>query len=58
MARYQCDDCGYIYDEDKGSTYEGFPPGTKWSQIPDNWSCPDCAVRDKADFIQLDDNTQ
>jgi len=51
--RFQCSDCGYIYDEAKGCPHEGFAPGTKWSQIPEDWACPDCAVRDKPDFIQL-----
>jgi alkane 1-monooxygenase len=51
--RYQCTDCGYIYDEAKGCPHEGFAPGTKWSQIPDTWPCPDCAVREKVDFVPL-----
>jgi rubredoxin len=54
MARFQCTDCGYVYDESRGDPYEGLPPGTPWAQIPDDWSCPDCAVRDKVDFISLD----
>ncbi len=55
MARYQCTDCGYVYDEAKGDPHEGFPPGTRWALIPDDWPCPDCAVRDKIDFIPLHD---
>jgi alkane 1-monooxygenase len=55
MTRYQCTDCGYIYDEDKGDAHEGFAPGTCWQQIPDDWSCPDCAVRDKIDFRLIGD---
>ena len=51
--RYQCTDCGYIYDEAQGCPHEGFAPGTRWAQIPDNWACPDCAVRDKPDFVAL-----
>lgn len=54
MARYQCDDCGYIYDEARGEPHEGFPPGTLWSAIPEDWACPDCAVREKPDFEKLD----
>jgi alkane 1-monooxygenase len=54
MARYQCTDCGYIYDEDKGNPHEGFAAGTTWQQIPDDWSCPDCAVRDKIDFRKIE----
>lgn len=55
MARYQCDDCDYIYDEAQGEPHEGFPPGTRWTEIPEDWACPDCAVREKPDFIPLDD---
>jgi len=52
-ARYQCTDCGYIYDEAAGCPREGFAPGTRWSQIPDSWPCPDCAVREKVDFVPV-----
>ena len=54
MARYQCPDCKYTYDETLGHPHEGFPAGTAWANVPDEWACPDCAVRDKADFIPLD----
>ncbi len=54
MARYQCPDCSFVYDEEKGEAHEGFPPNTSWAQIPEDWACPDCAVRDKPDFIALD----
>ena len=26
------------------------PPGTSLSEVPDEWHCPDCGVRDKVDF--------
>ncbi|MBA4287309.1 MAG: rubredoxin [Xanthomonadaceae bacterium] len=51
MARYRCPGCGHVYDEQRGNPHEGFPPGTRWAQVPDDWACPDCAVRDKADFV-------
>ena len=54
MARWQCEVCEYIYDEQTGEPHEGFPPGTPWSVIPDDWCCPDCGVREKVDFIPLD----
>jgi rubredoxin len=54
MAKYQCPDCGYIYDEVAGHPHEGFEPGTPWSQVPESWSCPDLAVRDKIDFQMID----
>lgn len=53
QGRYECTDCGYVYDEAKGCDREGYPAGTAWAQIPDNWPCPDCAVREKVDFRPL-----
>lgn len=53
MAKHQCPDCGYVYDEVVGDPHEGFPAGTTWEKIPEDWSCPDCAVRDKVDFVAL-----
>ena len=49
--QFQCPNCGYIYDESRGEENEGFPPGTRWLQIPNDWPCPDCAVREKVDFV-------
>jgi rubredoxin len=54
VSRYRCDACDYVYDEATGAPREGFPAGTPWSQVPDDWPCPDCGVRDKVDF-QVDE---
>lgn len=53
MAAYRCPVCDYVYDEIKGAAREGFPAGTQWQQIPDDWCCPDCGVREKVDFEPL-----
>ncbi len=50
VSRWRCPGCGYVYDEEPGHPREGFPPGTPWSEVPDDWACPDCGVRDKVDF--------
>lgn len=50
MSRWRCPSCGYLYVEARGHPREGFPAGTSWSEIPDDWPCPDCGVRDKVDF--------
>jgi alkane 1-monooxygenase len=50
MSAYGCPACGYVYDEAVGHPREGFPAGTRWSEVPDDWACPDCGVRDKVDF--------
>ena len=47
---YECTDCGYVYDPAQGCPREGFEPGTPWAAIPNDWPCPDCAVREKVDF--------
>jgi rubredoxin len=48
---YRCPGCGHVYDERDGDPHEGFAPGTRWAQIPEAWACPDCAVREKPDFV-------
>lgn len=51
MSTYHCPECGFVFDEEQGVPREGFPPGTPFAQVPDDWSCPDCGVRDKLDFV-------
>ena len=46
---WQCGTCGFLYDEAEGLPEEGFPPGTRWADIPDGWVCPDCSMS-KAQF--------
>jgi rubredoxin len=41
--------CGFVYDEAAGLPDEGIPPGTRWTDIPPNWTCPECGAR-KEDF--------
>lgn len=42
--RYMCLICGYIYDEALGSPDEGIAPGTRWEDVPINWTCPECGA--------------
>ena len=42
--KWQCMACDYIYDEELGDEEEGFAPGTRWEDIPDDWYCPDCGA--------------
>lgn len=53
MAKYICNICGYIYDEQLGCEEDGLAPGTRWEDIPDDWYCPDCGVT-KSDFTLLE----
>lgn len=54
MARYTCEICGYVYDEDH--------EGTKWSELAKDWACPLCtAPKDcfkKSEEESSDDDTE
>ena len=53
---FQCPGCGYRYDESVGDEYEGYAPQTPFASLPEDYVCPDCAVRGKQDFILLGDD--
>lgn len=53
--RYKCLNCGYIYDEAEGWPDDGILPGTRWSEVPGDWICPDCGS-EKRDFDMVDWN--
>ena len=46
---YICVTCGFIYSEELGIPEDGISPGTKWEDVPDSWTCPDCGAP-KSDF--------
>jgi alkane 1-monooxygenase len=50
----RCPGCSYVYEVAAGDEHEGFAAGTAWAEIPADWSCPDCGVREKADFVPVD----
>jgi rubredoxin len=53
MKRYMCVVCGFIYDEEEGLPEDGFAPGTRWEDIPENWTCPECGAA-KSDFEMVE----
>lgn len=42
--KYVCDVCGWVYDEEQGSSENGIPAGTKFSDLPEDFACPLCGV--------------
>ena len=52
MNKYECIVCGFNYDEADGMPDEGIAAGTKWEDIPADWTCPDCGTA-KEDFEML-----
>jgi rubredoxin len=53
MKVWRCRQCGFEYDEAEGWPDEDIPPGTRWADLPDDWSCPDCGAA-KADFDMVE----
>jgi rubredoxin len=53
MKKYMCLICGWIYDEAEGAPDEGIAPGTRWEDVPPNWTCPECGAR-KEDFEMIE----
>jgi rubredoxin len=53
MKTWMCLICGWIYDEAAGAPEENLAPGTKWEDVPMNWTCPECGAR-KEDFEMIE----
>lgn len=51
--KWRCLICDFEYDEAKGLPEEGIAPGTRWEDIPDTWTCPDCGAA-KTDFQMVE----
>jgi alkane 1-monooxygenase len=50
----RCPGCEYVYEVAAGDEHEGFAAGTAWADVPDDWCCPDCGVREKVDFVPVE----
>ncbi len=49
LRLWQCALCSFTYDEAKGMPEEGIAAGTRWEDVPESWTCPDCSAS-KSDF--------
>ncbi|MBQ2375776.1 MAG: rubredoxin [Bacteroidales bacterium] len=52
MKKYECTVCGFVYDEAIGDPENGIAPGTKWEDLPQDYTCPLCGVG-KEDFQEI-----
>src|SRR5690242_1701475 len=50
---FMCVVCGFIYSEADGWPDDGIAPGTRWEDVPETWTCPDCGVT-KSDFEMVE----
>lgn len=54
MKKWRCRFCSHVYDEAKGDPDAGISAGTPFTQLPDDWICPDCGAG-KQDYELMDD---
>jgi rubredoxin len=52
MKQYLCLLCGLVYNEELGWPEDGILPGTPWSDVPEDWVCPECGAG-KRDFVMV-----
>ena len=45
LYQYVCLECGWIYDETEGMPERGIAPGTRWEDLPSDFTCGDCDVK-------------
>ena len=53
LKRWECELCAFVYDEALGLPEDGIAPGTRWQDVPESWSCPDCSAT-KSDFQMIE----
>lgn len=44
MTKWQCLECAYVYDPEKGDKTQNIPPGTPFEKLPKTWVCPECKI--------------
>ena len=42
--KWECTICGYVYDPEAGDPENGFPAGTAFEALPEDWVCPICGA--------------
>ena len=50
--KYVCTVCGWEYDESAGFPEGGIAPGTPWSEVPEDFECPQ-ALHDSVQWMRL-----
>ncbi len=53
MSKWECTNCGYIYDPAEGDPTQGIEPGTAFEDLPEDWVCPDCGAP-KEEFEEIE----
>ncbi len=43
MEKWECP-CGYVYDPAEGDSENNIEIGTKFEDLPEDWTCPQCGA--------------
>ena len=54
---YRCAMCGFEYHEEEGYPEAGIKPGTRWAELPSDFTCPMCGAA-KEDFYLVEEETK
>jgi rubredoxin len=46
-TRWLCSVCSYVYDQKRGEPHRGIKAGTAFEDLPDDYTCPVCALDPK-----------
>ncbi len=52
-SKLECKICWHVYNPEEGDNYWQIAPGTPFSELPEDWSCPECDGN-KNDFMLID----
>lgn len=53
MEQWICNMCGFVYDSNEGDLTQEIVPGTPFSELPEEWVCPECGAS-KDNFTEID----
>ena len=51
MNKWECTICDYVYREESGEDKKNVKPGTRWTDVPDDFRCPGCGT-EKGQFYE------
>lgn len=54
LSAYECRICQFCYDPNQGDLQGQIAAGTPFTDLPDDWSCPECGS-DSALFMPAPD---
>ena len=52
--KYQCEMCSYVYDPAIGDPDNDVPAGTAFTDLPEDWVCPDCGA-EQDQFVPIEE---